>query len=483
MKNVEKTGLEPVIGLEVHVQLLTASKMFCACRAAYDAPPNSLTCPVCLGHPGALPVLNRKAVEFAVKMILAVGGKVQHHSVFARKNYFYPDLPKGYQISQYDQPIGLGGNVDIEVEGVAREIGLTRIHLEEDAGKSLHPEGDENFSRIDMNRCGIPLLEIVTQPEINSPEEAREFLIKLKRILQYLGICSGDMEKGALRCDANISLRQSGAVGPGIRTELKNLNSFRAVARALAYEMKRQAGVLDSGNEVVQETRLWDEATERTESMRGKEESEDYRYFPEPDLAACEIDREFIESVRATLPELPDAKRVRLVSEYGIPVYDAQVLTDRPDIADYFEGVAKKVGDKKKASNWVMVEVLRVLSEKKIEICDLNVSTDMLSELLLSLESNIISGKIAKAVFEEMVATGKRASEIIDQRGIRQITDREELLPIVDKILNNEQEMVQKYKEGKAGLFGHFVGRVMAATDGRANPRLVNEILREKLDG
>jgi aspartyl-tRNA(Asn)/glutamyl-tRNA(Gln) amidotransferase subunit B len=483
MNPAEKIGLEPVIGLEVHAQLLTASKMFCGCRAAYGEPPNSLTCPVCLGHPGTLPVLNRQAVKFAVKTILALGGQVQHRSVFARKNYFYPDLPKGYQISQYDRPIGLGGKLSIDLGGITREIRLIRIHLEEDAGKSLHPEGEETFSRIDLNRCGIPLLEIVTQPEIHSPEEAREFLIKLKRILQYLGICSGNMEKGALRCDANISLRRQGTVAPGTRTELKNLNSFRAVARALAYEMKRQTGILNSSGEVIQETRFWDDVAEKTESMRGKEESEDYRYFPEPDLTACEIDREIIESVRSILPELPDAKKERLMSEYGLSAYDAGIMTDSLAVADYFEGVAKKIGSKKLAANWVMVEVLRALKEKNIEICDFNLSSDLLSELLLSVESNIISGKMAKDIFEEMVISGRRASEIIDQKGIRQITLREELVPIIDKVLNTEREQVEKYKDGKTRLFGYFVGKVMEATAGRANPELVNEILREKLDG
>jgi aspartyl-tRNA(Asn)/glutamyl-tRNA(Gln) amidotransferase subunit B len=477
------TEYNTVIGLEVHAQLLTRSKMFCGCRNDFGAPPNSLTCPVCLGLPGALPVTNEKAVEYAIGMVLAVGGTVQLFSEFARKNYFYPDLPKGYQITQYENPIGLGGKVAILTNGLARDIELARIHLEEDAGKLIHPEKEPEISRVDLNRCGVPLLEIVTEPTIGSPQEARFFLSKLKQILQYLKICSGDMEKGALRCDANISVQPKSAENLGSRTELKNLNSFRAVEKALTFEINRQRAILENGGEVVQETRLWNEGDQCSEAMRSKEESEDYRYFREPDLPPLIIGESWIQKIMAELPELPDAKKIRLKKEYRISEYDASVLAESATLADYFEDVAKKIDDPKLAANWLMVEVLREIKERRIDLDQFFIRPGMLAELLLGLKSNIISGRMARDIFMEMAETGKRAGDIIDEKGIKQITDKKGLLAVIQKVLRQEHEKVDKYKAGKVRLFDYFVGQVMKATDGQANPELVNEILREKLDG
>lgn len=483
MKAEKKIDYEAVIGLEVHAQLLTDSKLFCGCKAEYGAPPNSLTCPVCLGHPGALPVLNKKAVEYAIRLILAVGGKVQEDSVFARKNYFYPDLPKGYQISQYDQPVGIGGKINMDLDNHSREIGLIRIHLEEDAGKSMHPADNDTVSMIDFNRCGVPLLEIVTEPDIRTPREAHAFLIKLRRILQYLKICSGDMEKGALRCDANVSIQRQGLDHAGNRTELKNLNSFRFVEQALEFEIERQKGIVAGGGEVAQESLLWDEKRQRSVIMRGKEESEDYRYFPEPDLLPLHIEQNRIVEIKAGLPELPDARKNRIIFQYGVTPYDAAVLTDSSELADYFEAVAMISEDGKLTANWVMVEVLRAINEQKVEIGGFLISPNMLGQLLCRLKSNIISGKMAKEIFEEMAAAGKDADTIIKARGLKQISDPGQLTALIEKVLSQNDEQVRQYKGGKTGMFNFLVGQVMKATGGQANPELVNRILREKLDG
>jgi aspartyl-tRNA(Asn)/glutamyl-tRNA(Gln) amidotransferase subunit B len=478
------SGYEAVIGLEVHAQLSTESKIFCGCRVEFGAPPNSLTCPVCLGLPGALPALNKKTVEYALRMILAIDGTVRLRSVFARKNYFYPDLPKGYQISQFDLPIGEGGEIAIPIPGEKRKkvIRLRRIHLEEDAGKSLHPESGEKFTRVDFNRCGVPLIEIVTEPDICSPQEAYAYLIKLKQILQFLGICTADMEKGHLRCDANISIRPIGLSKMGAKTEIKNLNSFKAVEKALAFEIEHQVQVLQSGGIIKQCTMLWDDKHQVAEPMRSKEESHDYRYFPEPDLVNLVVTEEWLNQVKATLPELPEIRAARFVRQYNIPEYDANVLTESRELADYYEKVMQNFGDGKAASNWIMTQLLKVINEEKAELENYHISPVMIAELLNFVQSGKISGKIAKDVFEEMVATSKTAGEIISSRGLTQISDDSLIREVIAKVLAENENNLKKYLSGKKQIFGHFVGQIMKETGGKANPGLVNKILQEKLD-
>ncbi len=476
------SGYEAVIGLEVHAQLQTESKIFCGCKVGFGEPPNSLTCPVCLGLPGALPVLNRKAVEFAIRAILATGGTVQPCSIFARKNYFYPDLPKGYQISQYDKPIGLGGEVRYRVGKEADKVcRLIRIHLEEDAGKSLHPEHGESYSRVDLNRCGTPLIEIVTEADLRTPEEAYGYLVKLKQLLQYTEVCTGDMEKGHLRCDANISVRKVGAAKFGIRTELKNLNSFKGVERALRFEIDRQISLLESGGTVEQETLLWNEKKQVAEPMRGKEESHDYRYFPEPDLEPLVVSEDWIGEVRRTLPELPDQKAERLVAQYGLRPYDAAVLTDSRELADYYEQTALACSDKTVASNWIQTELLGIVNETGESIGAFRITPRMLAELLNKVAGGEISGKIAKTVWEEMLAGGQSATAIIAEKGLVQISDEHILVPMIEKIIAENPDNVAKLKAGRTNVFGFFVGQVMKATSGQANPELVNRLLRERL--
>lgn len=473
---------ESVIGLEVHAQLLTDSKIFCGCPTKYGSPPNSQTCPVCLGMPGVLPVLNKKAVEYAIKMVLAVGGIVGAEGTFARKNYFYPDLPKGYQISQYEQPLATGGFIEIESNSEKKKIRIARIHLEEDAGKSVHPEGEsKDETSVDLNRCGVPLIEIVSEPDISSPGEAHLYLTRIRQLVQYLGICSGNMEEGALRCDANVSVRPKGTAKLGVNTEVKNMNSFRAVERALTFEIKRQIDILEKGGTVEKETLLWDEKRQESMVMRSKEESPDYRYFPDPDLVTLAVSPEWIERIKESLPELPDDKRQRFLTEYKIPEYDAGVLTSSKELANYYEECVKHHPDPKLVSNWVMGEVLRELNERKIEIAQFQANPGNLAGLLREIEKGTISGKMAKEIFPEMARSGKSATEIISEKGLAQITDEKYVSQIVEEVLQENPGNAKRYREGEEKLLGFFVGQVMKKTQGKANPQLVNEILKRKL--
>ena len=471
---------EPVMGLEVHAQLLTKTKIFCGCSTKFGAAPNSNTCPICLGMPGVLPVMNKKVVEYTIKMAVATHCRINRENNFARKNYFYPDLPKGYQISQYAYPLAEGGYVDVEINGGKKRIGITRIHMEEDAGKLIHDENHPS-SYVDLNRAGVPLIEIVSEPDMRSPEEGVGYLRRLHEILVYLEICDGNMEEGSFRCDANISLRPKGEEEFGIRTELKNMNSFRNVQRALEYEIKRQQYVLESGGEVMQETRLWDDSQGVTHPMRSKEEAHDYRYFPDPDLVPLVISEEWIEEVRKTIPELPLRKRGRFVKEYDIPPYDAGVLTASRDLADFYEEAVKHSGKPKIASNWIMGDILGHLKDDKKDIKDSPVTPEALAKMINLIEDGTISGKIAKEVFEEMWKTGKQPKEIIEEKGLVQITDAGALETAIGEILKANPAQLEQYKQGKEKVFGYFVGQVMKVTKGKANPKLVNEILRKKL--
>lgn len=472
---------EPIIGLEVHAQLLTKSKIFCGCSTQFGAEPNSHTCPVCMGIPGVLPVLNKKVVEYAMKMALATHCRINQLCTFARKNYFYPDLPKGYQISQYVSPLAEQGYVDIELNGARKRIGITRIHMEEDAGKLLHDE-HAPASYVDLNRTGVPLIEIVSEPDMRSAEEAAAYLRRLHEILVYLEICDGNMEEGSFRCDANVSLRPKGEAAFGIRTELKNMNSFRNVQRALEYEIKRQEYLLEHGEEVIQETRLWDDGQGVTHSMRGKEEAHDYRYFPDPDLVPVVIDEGWIEEVRRTLPELPLEKRERFIRDYQIPPYDAGVLTSSRALADYFEEVAKLTGKPKIASNWIMGDILRFLNEEKRDITTCPIHPRSLAEMIHLIAEGTISGKMAKEIVEDMYRTGKGPKQIIEEKGLIQITDEEELKRIIEGILEQNPLQVEQYRKGKEKVFGYFVGQVMKLTRGKANPALVNDLLKKMLN-
>ncbi|MGQ9484472.1 MAG: Asp-tRNA(Asn)/Glu-tRNA(Gln) amidotransferase subunit GatB [Desulfosoma sp.] len=473
---------ETVIGLEVHAQLLTQSKIFCGCSTAFGAAPNTHTCPVCLGMPGVLPVLNRTVVEFAMKMALATHCRIAPRCRFARKNFFYPDMPKNYQISQYEEPLAIGGWVEITTDSGTRRIGIARIHMEEDAGKLVHDEA-QPVSYVDFNRTGVPLIEIVSEPDIRTPEEAAAYLRTLRDILRYLEICDGNMEEGSFRCDANISLRPVGSTGFGVKTELKNMNSFRNVQRALEFEVRRQRALLDKGESVVQETRLWDAGRGVTVSMRGKEEAHDYRYFPDPDLVPLAIDEAWIEAVRHSLPELPDAKRERFVAQYGLPAYDAAVLTASKGVADYFEAVSADFPQPKTVSNWIMSELLRELKRDERDIDQCPVPPAHLAELLHLMDKNVISGKIAKAVFKEMYETGAAPSRIVEDKGLRQVTDEGALMSVINQVLQENPKEVDAYRQGKEKLMGFFVGQVMQKTRGKANPQLVNRMLKEKLSG
>ena len=472
---------QPVIGLEVHAQLKTKTKIFCSCSTAFGAPPNTHTCPICLGMPGVLPVLNKKVVEYTLRMALATGCKIESESRFARKNYFYPDLPKGYQISQYELPIARHGHVDVAVNGDRHRIGITRIHMEEDAGKLNHDTG-RPVSMVDFNRTGVPLIEIVSEPDIRSAEAAGAYLRQLRSIVRYLDICDGNLEEGSFRCDANVSIRPKGSDTFGTRTEIKNLNSFKHVKKALQYEINRQKETLADGGTVVQETRLWDPDKNRTDSMRGKEEAHDYRYFPDPDLLPLVIDEDWIETVRKNLPELPAEKKMRFVAEHGLPSYDAGVLTSDRDLAEYFENCLQGFNQPKPVSNWIMGSLLGLLNAAGKSIDQSPISAPDLAQLLKLIDDGIISGKIAKTVFDEMAKSGKPPRQIVEEKGLVQITDTDAIDDVVAKVISSNPNEVEAYKNGKTKLLGFFVGQVMKETRGKANPKMVNEILIKKLN-
>ena len=471
---------EAVIGLEVHAQMLTNTKIFCSCSTKFGGAPNSHTCPVCLGMPGVLPVLNKKVVEYAMKMALATNCAINKSCEFARKNYFYPDLPKGYQISQYAYPLAEHGHVILDVNGEQKKIGITRIHMEEDAGKLLHDEHNP-VSYVDLNRTGVPLIEIVSEPDMRSPEEAADYLKRLHEILVYLEICDGNMEEGSFRCDANVSIRPRGQKEYGTRTELKNMNSFRNVQRALEYEIKRQQYLVENGETVIQETRLWNDAQGVTHSMRSKEEAHDYRYFPDPDLVPIIVDDDWVQKIKHDLPELPMAKRERFIKDYQIPVYDAGVLTADKALAFYYEEVVRLCNKPKAASNWIMGDVMRFLNEDKRSIRDCPIKAASLADMIELIEAGSISGKMAKEIVEDMYKTGKSPQDIIKDKGLVQITDEGELIKAITSIIEASQAQVAEYRAGKEKVFGFFVGQVMKATKGKANPQLVNELLKKML--
>lgn len=476
----EATQYETVVGLEVHVELHTNSKIFCGCSTAFGAPANTHTCPVCLGHPGVLPVLNKQAVEYAMKAAMALNCEIADISKFDRKNYFYPDSPKAYQISQFDQPIGENGWIDIEVNGETKRIGITRLHLEEDAGKLTHVDGGY-ASLVDFNRVGTPLVEIVSEPDIRTPEEAKAYLEKLKAIMLYCDVSDVKMEEGSLRCDANISLRPYGQEKLGTRAELKNMNSFRGVQRGLEYEQIRQAEILNDGGVVVQETRRWDDAQGKTFSMRGKEESHDYRYFPDPDLVRLNISQEWKDRVRASIPELPDARKARYTSEFGLPSYDAEVITSSKKLADFFEESLSYTKDAKAVSNWIMGDLLGYLNANSLELSEVKITGQGLGEMIGLLEKGTISSKIAKTVFKSMLETGKLPQQIVEEQGLVQISDEGALVAVVDQIIQANPQSVEDFKAGKDKAIGFLVGQIMKETKGKANPALVNKLLLERL--
>ena len=471
---------EAVIGLEVHAQLLTDTKIFCGCSTKFGHEPNSNVCPVCLGHPGVLPVLNKKVVEYAAMMGIATNCTINEKNVFARKNYFYPDLPKGYQTSQFELPICEHGYIEIEIDK-KKKIGITRIHMEEDAGKSIHDQGYDTL--VDVNRCGVPLIEIVSEPDISSGEEAYQYLTNLKQIITYLGICDGNMEEGSLRCDANISIRPKGETKLGTRTEVKNMNSFRNVQKAIDYEIDRQIALVEDGGKVVQQTLLWNADQNKATAMRGKEEAHDYRYFPCPDLMPVIVDETWKNEIAKQIPELPKKRKNRFIEELKLPEYDAEVLTSQKEIADYFEAVYKECNDAKLSSNWVMGDILKIINERKISVADFPVNPVNLGKLITLIKSNKISSQIAKDVFPIMLEEGKDPIIIVEEKNLLQITDTSAIESVIDEVLKTNSKQVEEFKSGKEKVIGFLVGQVMQRTKGKANPKMVNEILRDKLKG
>ena len=474
---------EEVIGLEVHVQLATRTKIFCGCATGFGTPPNTNVCPVCLGLPGALPVLSRPAVEMAIQAAVALHCKVNPVSRFARKNYFYPDLPKGYQISQYDQPLAENGYLDIAVNGVKKRIGVTRVHMEDDAGKSIHEgfKDSDRYTYVDLNRSGTPLIEIVSEPDMRSSDEAHAYLTELKQVIQYVEASTCDMEKGHLRCDANVSVRLRGAPEFGTKVEVKNLNSFRFLKMALDYEIARQVAVLEDGGRIAQETRLYNAGTGETVGMRSKEHAHDYRYFPEPDLVPLRVSESWLNRVREAMPELPADKRARFVESYGLREYDAQVLTQTRALSEYFERAAQVSADPRASANWVMGDLMGALKEAGKGIEESPVSAERLGELVALIAKGEISGKLAKEIFQKMLATGEAAAAIMDREGLRQISDAGALGRMVDEVLAANPKQVEQYRGGKTTVLGFLVGQVMKASRGQANPASVNALLKEKL--
>lgn len=475
---------EAVIGLEVHVELKTNTKIFCNSSTEFGADPNHHVCPVCLGLPGVLPVVNKKVVEYAIKAGLALNCRIASFSKFDRKNYYYPDLPKNYQISQYDLPIAEHGYLEINVDGNVKRIGITRVHMEEDAGKLVHQGtiSTTPYSLVDYNRTGVPLIEIVSEPDMRSADEAIAYLEKLKAIIQYTGVSDCKMQEGSLRCDANVSVRPVGQAEFGTKTELKNMNSFKALHKALTYEIERQIEILEEGGQITQETRTWDEAKGVTLSLRSKEEAHDYRYFPDPDLVPMVISEEWVNEIKATLPELPDQRKARFINDYGLPAYDAGVLTSSRELADFYEQCVNKFNNPKSVSNWVMGELLRMMNAGGVEIDEVKIKPAQLAQLLELMEKGTISGKIAKTVFEEMFNTGKDPNAIVKEKGLVQISDEGLIEKVVEEVIAANPKSVDDYKGGKKQALGFLVGQVMKATKGKANPGLVNKLLQEKLD-
>ncbi len=475
-------NFKTVIGLEIHVQLFTKSKIFCNCSTAFGSEPNIQTCPVCLGLPGTLPVLNEESLNLALKVAVALNCEIAEKIKFDRKNYFYPDLPKGYQISQFDMPLAKNGELYIisSTDKSLKKVGITRTHLEEDAGKLLHKEG--NYSLVDFNRTGVPLLEIVTEPDINSPEEAYDFLSRLKSILKYLEVSDCNMEEGSLRCDANISVQPEDSDKKGVKSEIKNMNSFKGVRDALQYESDRQIKQIKKGDRVVQETRLWDETEKVTMPMRSKEEAHDYRYFPEPDLVYFEISKDKIDEIKSVMPELPDKRKKRFIEKFNIPEYDAAILTSERSIADFFDACALKINDYKLISNWIMGQLMEILNEKKIKLSELAISIEHFVELLKMVSGNKINSSIAKDVFTEMVESKKSPGRIVEEKGLAQISNEDELQSIVENVVKSNQKSVDDYKSGRKNALMYLVGQVMRETKGKANPKIVNEMLRGVLE-